>query len=140
MPEDVGNGNVCPTIWRRAIGGLMTIRVKRVYAPPLRTDGCRVLVDRVWPRGVGKEEARLDEWCREIAPSDELRRWYGHAPEKWPEFRRRYFAELAEKEEIVAELVQKVRGEGLTLVFGARDEEHNNAVVLKEYLEMRLNG
>jgi uncharacterized protein YeaO (DUF488 family) len=118
----------------------MTIRVKRVYAPPLRTDGCRVLVDRVWPRGVGKEEARLDEWCREIAPSDELRRWYGHAPEKWPEFRRRYFAELAEKEEIVAELVQKVRGEGLTLVFGARDEEHNNAVVLKEYLEMRLNG
>jgi uncharacterized protein YeaO (DUF488 family) len=118
----------------------MTIRVKRVYAPPQRTDGCRVLVDRLWPRGVGKEEARLDEWCREIAPSDELRRWYGHAPEKWPEFRRRYFAELAAKEEIVAELVQKARGEGLTLVFGAKDEEHNNAVVLKEYLEMRLNG
>lgn len=118
----------------------MPIRVKRVYAPPHRTDGCRVLVDRLWPRGVGKEEARLDEWCREIAPSDELRRWFGHAPEKWPEFRRRYFAELAEKEEIVAELVQKAQGDGLTLVFGAKDEEHNNAVVLKEYLEMRLNG
>ena len=118
----------------------MTIRVKRAYAPTLRNDGCRVLVDRLWPRGVGKEEARIDEWCREIAPSDELRRWYGHAPEKWSEFRRRYFAELGEKEEIVAELVEKARGEGLTLVFGAKDEEHNNAVALKEYLEMRLNG
>jgi len=123
-----------------AIGGLMTIRVKRAYAPPLRNDGCRVLVDRLWPRGVGKVEARIDEWRREIAPSDELRRWYGHEPEKWPEFRRRYFAELAEKEEIVAELVDKARGEELTLVFGAKDEEHNNAVALKEYLEMRLNS
>jgi uncharacterized protein YeaO (DUF488 family) len=118
----------------------MTIRVKRAYAPPLRNDGCRVLVDRLWPRGVGKTEARIDEWRREIAPSDELRRWYGHELEKWPEFRRRYFAELAEKEEIVTELIDKARGEDLTPVFGAKDEELNNAVALKEYLEMRLNS
>jgi uncharacterized protein YeaO (DUF488 family) len=113
----------------------MTIRVKRAYTPQSCDDGCRVLVDRLWPRGIGKEAARIDEWCREIAPSAELRKWYGHAPERWPEFRRRYFAELAEKEELVAELLEKARSEVLTLVFGAKDAEHNNAVALKEYLE-----
>jgi uncharacterized protein YeaO (DUF488 family) len=116
----------------------MTIRVKRAYSPPNRNDGCRVLVDRLWPRGVGKEAARIDEWYKEIAPSAELRKWYGHAPERWPEFRRRYFAELSEKEERVAELLEKARSGALTLVFGAKDEEHNNAVALKEYLEKWL--
>lgn len=118
----------------------MRVRIRRVYDPPGRSDGCRVLVDRIWPRGVGKEAARLDAWLREVAPSDGLRRWFGHEPEKWPEFRRRYFAELEEKEELVAELAEKARGEGLTLVFGAKDEEHNNAVALKEYLEKWLGG
>jgi uncharacterized protein YeaO (DUF488 family) len=113
----------------------MTIWVKRAYSPPNHNDGCRVLVDRLWPRGVVKEAARIDEWYKEIAPSAELRKWYGHTPERWTEFRRRYFAELSEKEERVAELLEKARSGVLTLVFGAKDEEHNNAVALKEYLE-----
>lgn len=113
----------------------MTIRVKRAYAPPDSSDGCRVLVDRLWPRGVGKEGARIDEWIREIAPSDELRKWYNHVPDRWPEFRRRYFAELAEKTELVAELLAISQSGLLTLVFGAKDEEHNNAVALKDFLE-----
>lgn len=116
----------------------MTIRLKRVYMPPSRSDGCRVLVDRLWPRGVGKEAARIDAWYREIAPSAELRNWYGHAPERWLEFRRRYFSELAENAALVAELLEKARSGVLTLVFGAKDEEHNNAVALKEYLEKWL--
>ncbi|HEY7746869.1 MAG TPA: DUF488 domain-containing protein [Desulfuromonadales bacterium] len=118
----------------------MAIRVKRVYDPPDRNDGCRVLVDRLWPRGVGKEEGRIDEWCREIAPSDELRKWFGHDPDKWTGFRQRYFAELEQKEELVAELAEKARGGSLTLVFGAKDEKHNNAVALRDYLEKRLRG
>lgn len=118
----------------------MTIRMRRVYDPPGHDDGCRVLVDRIWPRGVSKEAARIDAWLKEIAPSDGLRKWFGHDPEKWSEFRRRYFAELEEKEVLVAELVGMAQGERLTLVFGAKDGEHNNAVALKEYLEKRQNG
>jgi uncharacterized protein YeaO (DUF488 family) len=118
----------------------MTIRVKRAYDPPGRNDGLRVLVDRLWPRGVGKEEGRIDDWCREIAPSDELRKWFGHDPDRWNGFRQRYFAELEKKEELVAELAEKARHGSVTLVFGAKDEEHNNAVALREYLEKKLRG
>lgn len=118
----------------------MTIQVRRVYAPPGRNDGCRVLVDRIWPRGLSREAARIDAWLKEIAPSDGLRKWFGHDPEKWTEFRRRYFAELEENEDALAQLVGMARGERLTLVYGAKDEEHNNAVALKDYLEKRLAG
>jgi uncharacterized protein YeaO (DUF488 family) len=114
--------------------------VKRAYDPPGRNDGCRVLVDRLWPRGVSREEARIEVWLKEIAPSDELRKWFGHDPDKWTGFRQRYFAELEQKEELVAELAEKARVGSLTLVFGAKDEEHNNAVALREYLEKRLRG
>lgn len=114
---------------------LLQIRLKRAFVPPDNNDGCRVLVDRLWPRGVSKVEARIEKWYREIAPSDELRKWYNHLPERWPEFRRRYFAELAEKAEPVNDLLEKAQRGVVTLVYGARDEERNNAVALKEYLE-----
>ena len=114
------------------------IRIKRVYDPPSADDGTRVLIDRLWPRGLTKDAAALDDWPKEIAPSAELRRWYGHAPERWPEFRERYKAELASA---VAQLDRLLAlcGEGrVTLVFAARDAERANAVVLKEVLEARL--
>ncbi len=110
------------------------IRLRRAYEPPGKDDGTRILVDRVWPRGVSKEDLQLDFWAKNIAPSTELRRWFDHDPEKWSEFRRRYSEELDENDEAVAELLSKVEGKRLTLVYGARDEQHNNAVALKEYL------
>ena len=114
----------------------MDIRLKRAQIAPARNDGYRVLVDRLWPRGVTREDLRADAWMKEIAPSEELRRWFGHEPEKWPEFRRRYLAELSEKQETLGELVERLRrGRRVTLVFGARDTDHNNAIVLKEYLQ-----
>ncbi len=116
----------------------MPIDLKRAYDAPAEADGLRVLVDRVWPRGVSKEKANLDDWVREVAPSSELRKWFGHDPEKWPEFRTRYFRELDEKKELIDSLLQKIRQGRVTLVFGARDEIHNNAVALKEYLQKRL--
>ncbi|WP_066729743.1 DUF488 domain-containing protein [Desulfuromonas sp. DDH964] len=113
----------------------MEIAVKRAYEEPSAKDGRRILVDRIWPRGRSKEVMQLDAWLKEVAPSDELRKWFGHEPEKWPEFKRRYFAELDDHPEAVAEL-RGLLGRGrVTLVFGARDEAHNNAVALKEYLE-----
>jgi uncharacterized protein YeaO (DUF488 family) len=115
----------------------MQIRLKRAYEGPGSQDGCRVLVDRLWPRGVSKEEAKIDLWLKEIAPSDALRKWFGHDPEKWEEFRKRYFAELDERGESLEELRREVGDGRVTLVFGARDEEHNNAVALKEFLEKR---
>lgn len=115
----------------------MQIRTKRVYQQPSRQDGARVLVDGIWPRGVRKEDARLDRWLRGIAPSRELRQWFGHDPAKWDEFRERYFQELDDNSEAVDELI-KAAGDGrVTLVYAARDEQHNNAVALKEYLESR---
>ena len=113
----------------------MQIRLKRAYEKPGSQDGCRILVDRVWPRGVSKEDAKIDLWLKEIAPSGELRRWFGHDPEKWTEFKKRYAAELKERPEAVDELRRRADQGRLTLVFGARDEKHNNAVALKEFLE-----
>lgn len=110
------------------------IRLKRVYERPSKSDGTRVLIDRLWPRGLTKEKAGIDRWLRDIAPSTKLRRWFGHDPERWDEFHRRYTVELKHHSELVDELL-KVSHEGtLTLVFGARDEEHNDAVVLKKLL------
>jgi uncharacterized protein YeaO (DUF488 family) len=110
------------------------VRLKRAYEPPARSDGYRVLIDRLWPRGVSKEEAQLDEWARELAPSSELRRWFGHDPARFEEFRRRYLDELAAQKAKLRELRQRAREGTLTLVFGARDSEHNDAVVLAELL------
>ncbi len=111
------------------------IRVKRVYNPPSPDDGYRVLIDRIWPRGLSKEDARLDEWLRELAVSDELRRWFGHDPGKWSEFRAKYRKELDAHREELRDLLRRTRGKNLTILYAAKDEEHNNAVVLKEYLE-----
>jgi len=111
------------------------IKLKRAYDEPKPQDGRRVLVDRLWPRGVSKEDAELDEWMKDIAPSDDLRKWFGHDAERWDEFRDRYFAELDEKPDLVAQLREWADGHALTLVYGAKDEEHNNAVALKEYLQ-----
>jgi uncharacterized protein YeaO (DUF488 family) len=113
----------------------MTIKLKRVYEQPDAKDGERVLVDRLWPRGLTKEKARVDLWLKEIGPSTELRKWFGHDPAKWAEFRRRYRAELKENGEQVAQLGAEVRKGPVTLVYGAKDEQHNEAVVLLEWLE-----
>jgi uncharacterized protein YeaO (DUF488 family) len=110
------------------------IRVKRVYEPPSAGDGTRVLVDRLWPRGLSKERAAVDLWLKEIAPSAELREWFGHDPARWEEFRRRYRAELSAKPGLLRTLMEKEREGTLTLVYAARDEARNNAVVLKEVL------
>jgi len=108
------------------------VRIKRVYAPADDGDGYRVLVDRLWPRGVSKDKAHLDAWMKDIAPSTELRRWFGHDPARWEEFERRYRAELAEPErsQLVAALADQAAHGPLTLVYGARDTLHNEAVVL----------
>lgn len=112
----------------------MKPRIKRVYAPPAADDGKRILIDRLWPRGLSKEAARLDLWLKEIAPSTELRKWFGHDPARWAEFRRRYRAELEANTEAVARLRHELEGEPVTLLYGARDETHNDAIVLQEFL------
>lgn len=112
----------------------MDVRLKRAYEPSERSDGYRVLIDRIWPRGVSKETAHLDEWAHELAPSSELRRWFGHDPTRFIEFRRRYLDELAAQQEKLRELRRRAREGTLTLVYGARDTQHNDAVVLAELL------
>lgn len=115
----------------------MAIKLKRAYDPPAAADGYRVLVDRLWPRGVKKTDAEVDDWLREIAPSNELRKWFGHDAERWPEFKKRYAAELKRNAAVLRDLARKGRKETVTLLFGAKDEEHNNAVVLRDYLKRR---
>jgi uncharacterized protein YeaO (DUF488 family) len=112
------------------------LRVKRVYDKPAKEDGRRVLVDRLWPRGMKKETAKIDLWMKEVAPSDALRKSFCHGVEKWPEFQKRYRAELKEKKELLAELkkIEKEHGT-LTLLYGAKDTEHNQAVVLADVLK-----
>lgn len=110
------------------------IRCKRVYETPEADDGLRVLVDRLWPRGLRRESARIDVWARDFAPSDELRRWFSHDPSRFAEFRRRYRAELRQSREELGELLDRAGKRPLTLLYAARDAEHNNAVVLAEML------
>jgi uncharacterized protein YeaO (DUF488 family) len=112
----------------------VNVQAKRAYEPAANSDGYRVLIDRIWPRGVSREEAHLDEWARELAPSTKLRRWFGHDPARFDEFRRRYTAELADQEHKLRELRRRAREGALTLVYGARDTDHNDAVVLAEVL------
>ncbi|MGC2530810.1 MAG: DUF488 domain-containing protein [Candidatus Acidiferrum sp.] len=112
------------------------IKIKRVYENPAKDDGWRVLVDRLWPRGMKKETAHVDIWMKDVAPSDALRKWFGHEPEKWDGFQRKYRSELAKKRELVAEIKKMEREHGtLTLLFGAKDEEHNQAVALARVLK-----
>ena len=113
------------------------LRLKRAYEPVSRADGMRVLVERLWPRGVSKAELHLDGWLKDVAPSTELRRWFSHDPEKWPEFRARYFRELDSRPESWRPLLSAVRRRTVTLVYSSHDEEHNNAVALKDYLQTK---
>ena len=111
-----------------------TVRLKRAYEEPSKDDGTRVLVERLWPRGVSKDRAAIDFWLKEVAPSTELRKWYDHDLDKWEEFRRRYRQELKTQGEILERLRNEARKGTVTLLFAAKDEERNNAVVLKEML------
>jgi len=113
----------------------VTISLKRAYETPSPADGRRVLVERLWPRGLSKEKAAVDVWFKEVAPSTELRRWFGHDPAKWEEFRRRYREELRERPEELQSLRSLVEAGPVTFVYGSRDQEHNAATVLKELLE-----
>ena len=115
------------------------IYFKRVYDKPSTKDGFRVLVDRLWPRGVKKENANIDLWCKDIAPSNDLRKWFGHNPAKWDEFKSRYFKELDRNREAVSLLVEKAGREPLTLLFSAKDKIFNNATVLMEYIKKTQN-
>jgi uncharacterized protein YeaO (DUF488 family) len=116
----------------------MNIRLKRVYEPAAASDGYRVLIDRLWPRGVSRNEARLDDWTREVSPSAELRQWFGHEPSRFGEFRRRYIEELRQQRPRLTELRRRARDGTLTLVYAARDSDHNDAVVLAAVLRRGL--
>jgi uncharacterized protein YeaO (DUF488 family) len=115
------------------------LKLKRAYEPASSADGRRILVDRLWPRGMSKRRAAIDEWMKEIAPSTQLRRWFGHDPKKWPEFERRYKRELREQGDLLRKIVTLASHRRVTLVFGARDEVHNDAVVLAAVLRARMN-
>jgi uncharacterized protein YeaO (DUF488 family) len=116
----------------------MPISLKRAYEAPSRSDGCRILVERLWPRGLAKKDARIDLWTKEAAPSSELRRWFDHEPDKWAEFKRRYFKELRAQEEAVETILERVRAGRVTFVFASKELRYNNAVALKQYVKRRL--
>jgi uncharacterized protein YeaO (DUF488 family) len=113
------------------------IRLKRAYEPPSRTDGQRILVERLWPRGRTKARAAIDLWLKDVAPSPALRKWFAHDPAKWKQFQRRYRKELEANHEAVDELRRKAKRGTITLIYAARDEQHNSAILLKEFLEKR---
>jgi len=110
------------------------IRIKRAYEPRTHDDGTRILIDRLWPRGVKKENLALDQWAKELSPSTELRQWFGHDPARWQEFRRRYVAELLQRTDLLDPLRALARKGPITLVYSAHDEAHNNAVAMREFL------
>ena len=116
----------------------MDVRLKRAYEPPAPSDGYRVLIDRLWPRGVSREQASLEAWERDLAPSAELRKWFGHQPSRFEEFRRLYVEELRQQRPRLTELRRRAREGTLTLVYAARDSEHNDAVVLADVLRRGL--
>ena len=111
------------------------IKIKRIYEPPSTDDGKRILVDRLWPRGMKKEEAHIDEWLKEISPSNELRKWYSHDPAKWPEFKKRYRKEISKQTEVLKRIKDEGKKGTVTLLFSTKELELNNAVALKEILE-----
>ncbi len=110
------------------------IKIKRIYDPASRDDGKRIYIDRLWPRGMKKEEAKIDEWLKEISPTDRLRKWFGHDPSKYAEFKRRYKKELEKHSEILERIKKEAKKETVTILFSAKDVEHNNATVMKELL------
>ena len=114
------------------------IKTLRVYNPP-EDNSFRILVDRLWPRGLSKEKAHIDLWLKEIGPSNELRKWFGHDPSKWSKFKDKFFQELEDKMELVDQIIEKAKERDVVLLFGARDEAHNNAVALKEYIDKKTN-
>jgi len=114
------------------------IRIKRVYEPAESNDGARILVDRLWPRGIAKEALRLDSWNKDVAPSNDLRKWFSHDPARWNEFKRRYFAELDTNPSAWSSLAELVRSGDVTLLYSAKDEGYNNAAALRDYLEGKL--
>ncbi|MFZ0927803.1 MAG: DUF488 domain-containing protein [Syntrophobacteraceae bacterium] len=114
------------------------IKVKRVYEPSDSGDGTRFLVERLWPRGMKKESLHMEAWLKDVAPSDALRRWFGHDPAKWIEFERRYFAELDSRPEALQPIIEAANRGDVTLLYSAHDTEHNNAVALKKYIEVRV--
>lgn len=111
----------------------MDVKIRRVYEKPAKADGSRILIDRLWPRGLTKQRAHIDLWLKNIAPSQELRQWFGHDPAKWPAFKKRYVKELNNNKITVEILKRKMKAGAVTLVYGAKDEAHNDAVVLQEY-------
>ena len=113
----------------------MKIRIKRAYDKPEAGDGIRILVERLWPRGLSKKNAKVDMWLKDIAPSTELRKWYSHDPAKWKEFRKRYFQELNKNREAVKELLDIAEGKDATFVYGSKEEKYNSAAALKDYIE-----
>ena len=117
-----------------------SIRIKRVYEAPEEIDGRRILVDRLWARGLSKEKAKVDVWIKEIAPSTELRHWYGHDPQKWTEFKKRYTAELEANPENVEAILEEVQAGIVTFLYSSKEEQLNNAVALKEYIESAINA
>lgn len=118
---------------------MRNVTIKRIYEEPSINDGCRVLVDRLWPRGISREKARVDIWLKSIAPSDALRKWFSHDPLKWPEFKKRYFAEINDNPQRLDEIYQ-TSSNRITLLYSAKDEHHNNAAALKEYLTEKGTG
>jgi uncharacterized protein YeaO (DUF488 family) len=114
------------------------VKVKRVYETIQRSDGTRFLVERLWPRGMKKEQLKLDAWLKDVAPSDSLRRWFGHDPLKWNEFQKKYRAELSDNPDAWKPILEAAKGGRVTLLYSSRDTEHNNALVLKSFLEERL--
>ena len=116
----------------------MNVVIKRIYDPPAKEDGARILVDRLWPQGIKKERAAVTNWLKEIAPSDALRKWFSHDPAKWPEFKRRYFKELEHKREMIDLILEREGHGAVTFLYGAREKEFNNAVALKEYVEAKM--
>lgn len=115
------------------------IHIKRAYEPPDSSDGIRILVDRLWPRGLKKQDLSITDWIKEVGPSNELRRWFGHKPERWRSFLSKYFRELDEKQAEWQPILDKARRHRVTLIYGAKDTEHNNAVALRQYLERKLD-
>ncbi len=116
------------------------IKIKRVYEKPSKDDGKRILVDRLWPRGLKKEDAKIDEWIKEIAPSNELRKWFNHEPNRWGEFQARFFAELHGKRELLEGITSAARKGTVTLLFGSKEERFNNAVALKKFIETKMDA
>lgn len=113
----------------------MSLMIKRIYEPATSKDGFRILIDRIWPRGLSKTNASVDLWLKTLAPSTELRQWFGHDPDKWAQFRQKYFAELDGQTEAINQVRNMAKRRRVTLVYGAKDTWHNNAVALREYLE-----